>query len=451
MQIVRKLETNETRGAVFEEICRKNRIIRWADRSYRMVRPFRRCIIALYMLKSAVTLGPVPSKTARILAAANFANEAHAVARVFGIVPMIEIARMHNHRRNLFRLSQTLVFLKSLSRLPRIWRIIGKISRKHSFMPACRIASVLAYYMRFEEILKTTQIEITLTASNYSPESVSLLAAAQKRSIPSVYINHAPVPLHSPYVPPVLSDFCLFHGEQTRKTYEQRSQISGRVILIGQEGQVSPLVWRDKPASVGIFLTALTRSETIETLVSEIKASHPDMNILIRHHPVSLLETDLTSLLKNYSDIKVTMGTPLDDDIAVCDLVFCGNSGVVQNTLRGGRPVAYFPELDQLSFDYNGFHKNGLVHRVSGWSAELYQSLHNFYETPAWKHAMRDYDASYDQPKEELEVVVRATLLALVADHQRNESHTSHSLLTAGKNDGKTSNHKWPECPASEQ
>jgi hypothetical protein len=413
--IVRQLETSVTRTAVFDEIKEKNRLIRIVDRAYAMAEPFvlRRLLLCLYMLKCVVTLGPAPRASARALAVASFANEAHAVERVATLLPELQVAMVRPAMRHAVAVAQLEAFVRVLCAMPRAWRFLGRLSRSHSFMPACRISSVLAYYLYFGQLLDDhPSLRTAIVASNYSPESVALSAAAHRRDRRVVYVNHAPVPLNCPYVPPVLADYAVFYGNVLRQTYERRSRCKTRIVLIGQPGKASPLVWRDEPRSIGIYLTALTRLEAIERLVGEIKRSHPEMSLLIRHHPVALLETDLSLLVERYPDIRVTLGTPLDDDIAACDMVFCGNSGVVLNTLRGGRPVAYMPELDQLPFDYNGFVEHGLVPQVDGWSETLYSNLEDFYRAPSWQDVMRNYDASYARSSEDIAREARAALLA---------------------------------------
>ena len=92
----------------------------------------------------------------------------------------------------------------------------------------------------------------------------------------------------------------------------------------------------------------------------------------------------------------VTIGNSLDEEIAACDLIICGNSGVAMNALSGGRPVAYLDTLDGLNFDYNGFVESGLICHVTGWSDDIYRRLRTFYERPEWRDVMRSYDASYE-------------------------------------------------------
>jgi hypothetical protein len=415
MIIVRQIETSEGRRAVFAEIKEKNAIIRLVDRIYTASGPklMRRLLLCLYMLKCVASLNSKPATSARAVAVANFANEAHAIDRVTTLVPEIDVAKLRPDLRNLFTRGQFRAIAKFIAVLPRSWRLLGKIARAYSFMPACRISSTLAYYTRFGDLLDANPALVSaIVASNYSPEAVGLSAAAHRREIPVIYINHAPVPRNSPYVPPVLADCSVFHGNAVQETYELRSRCVTHAVLVGLPGDASPMEWRDKIHSIGVFLTALTRTDTVERLVAQIKDAHPDARLLIRHHPVALLETDLSRLCARYPDINVTLGTPLADDIASCDAVVCGNSGVVLNTLHGGRPVAYLPELDDLPLDYNGFFESGLVLRVHGWSDETYASLKSFYQMPNWPSIMRKHDASYGCSLKDLESAARESLLS---------------------------------------
>ncbi|CAN0595319.1 unnamed protein product, partial [Ectocarpus sp. 12 AP-2014] len=220
---------------------------------------------------------------------------------------------------------------------------------------------------------------------------------------------------NSPYVPPVFADFAFFNGTAIHDTYRSRSACQALPVLIGLEGSSRALAWSSDVRTVGIFLTALTRVPTLSRLVRDIRLTHPEAHILIRHHPVALLKTDLSQLEAETPGLRVTIGTPLENDIADCDVVVCGNSGVILNTLRAGRPVAYLPELDDLPLDYNGFLEGGLVPLMEGWDAKSYGSLKAFYHQPDWNQIMRRYDASYLCSAAELEQTARETLLTLLA------------------------------------
>ena len=131
-------------------------------------------------------------------------------------------------------------------------------------------------------------------------------------------------------------------------------------------------------------------------------ASRPGVRILIRNHPVALLKSDFSDLEARYENLAVTIGNALEDEIAACDLIICGNSGVAMNAVSGGRPVAYMDTLDGSGFDYNGFVENGLTCHVKGWSDDIYSRLKNFYDRPEWEAVMRSYDASYGADVETL-------------------------------------------------
>jgi hypothetical protein len=254
-------------------------------------------------------------------------------------------------------------------------------------------------------------LNAAIVASNYSPEAVGMAAAAHRSGRRVIYANHAPVPANGAVVPSVLADCALFYGDATRQTYERRSRCTAEVAFIGQPGTARPMEWREEVRTVGIFLTSGTRAEVVATLVSQIRASWPGVRILIRNHPVALLKTDLSEIGANDPNIKVTIGQPLDHEIAACDLIVCGNSGVAMNALGGGRPVAYFADLDRVKFDSNGFVASGLVCHVSGWSDHIYGQLKSFYQAPEWQEVMRTYDASYGADLARLELAATESLI----------------------------------------
>lgn len=398
LRIVRRMETSAGRSAVFQEIKNKNLLYRLIDMLYSSagVRIFQPILLFVYMIKCAMSVGPFNEDRAQAVAIANFANEHHTVDRVAALVPDVRIMRLSIRRRHLFERGQLRAALRMLGALERIWPYLTILVRRHSFMPAARMASALAFYMRFSWMFgERPALNAAFIASNYSPEAVGMAAAAHRMGRRVVYANHAPVPANGAVVPPVLADCALFYGDATTSTYERRSRCPAEVALIGQPGTARNMEWRDEVKSVGIFLTSGTRTSVLSDLVSAVFDSHPAVRILIRNHPVALLKTDLPWVVANDRNIDVTIGNPLDDEIAACDLVICGNSGVVLNVLSGGRPVAYLPSLDGINFDSHGFVGSGLVCSVSGWSDDIYKRLQVFYENPDWRGVMQSYDASY--------------------------------------------------------
>ena len=239
------------------------------------------------------------------------------------------------------------------------------------------------------------QIAAAIVPSNYSPEAVGMSAAAHHEGRRVVYANHAPVPANGAVVPPVLADCALFYGGATTRTYQRRSRCLAEVAYIGQPGTPRAMQWREALDTVGIFLTAGTKAEVLKSLIASIRLDLPDARIIVRQHPVTLLKTDFSTIGVDDPNTELTIGNPLDDEIAACDLVICGNSGVSMNVLSGGRPVAYLSSLDNISFDANGFVASRLVLSVPWWTDDIYSRLKGFYQTPGWIGVMQSYDASY--------------------------------------------------------
>jgi hypothetical protein len=413
LRIVRRMETSAGRGAVFEEIKNKNPLYRLVDRVYSnagagIVQPL---LLFAYMLKCVVSLGPFDDAGAEAVAISNFDNEHHTVERVAALVPDVRLLRLSIKRRHIRGPGQLAAALRMLGSVGRIWPFLAILVRSHSFMPSARIASALAFYMRFSQLFaERPALGAAIVASNYSPEAVGMAAAAHRMGRRVVYANHAPVPANGAVVPPVLADCALFYGDASRQTYERRSRCTAEVALIGQPWTSRDMEWRDEVGTVGIFLTSGTRTDVVSDLVSAIRASRPGSRILIRNHPVALLKADLSDLVAADASIEITIGNPLDDEITACDLIVCGNSGVALNALSGGRPVAYLASLDRVKFDSNGFIESGLVCPVSRWSDDIYDRLKRFYQNPGWQDVMRTYDASYGADVASLEQAAAETV-----------------------------------------
>ena len=416
LRVVRRMETSTARSAVFEEIKRKNPLYRLVDRAYSLagavkLQPF---VLFAYMLKCAVSIGPLKDESAEAVAISNFANERHAVDRLAALVPDVRLLNLSVERRHMFQLGQLGAALRMLGAAWRIWPFLSKVARSHKFMPAARIASALAFYMVLVRLFEDRPgLNAAVVASNYSPEALGMAAAAHRAGRRVVYVNHAPIPANGALVPPVLADCAIFYGDAVRQTYERRSRCGAEVALIGQPWTARPMQWRDDVATVGIFLTALTKAEAVSDLVTAIRSSRPGVRVLIRNHPVALLKSDFTDLAAGDPNIEITIGNPLDEEIAACDLIVCGNSGVAMNALSGGRPVAYMDGLDGLDFDYNGFVESGLICHVPAWDDGIYGRLKSFYRDPDWRSVMCSYDAAYEDDK----AVLNRAAAAMIRRH----------------------------------
>lgn len=403
--IVRRMETTAARGKVFAEITQKNPLYRVVDGLYTKLgaRFFQPLILLLYMIKCTVCLGASRAADAQAISISSFPNEHKTIARIAGLIPHITVLRVVPGRWRMFAPTNVWFAIKMLARAPRLWPFLRRLARSHSFMPAARVASALAFYIRFEDWLgRKPAIKAAVVTSNYSPDAVGLAAAAHKRARRVVYANHAPVPVNAAFVPPVFADCGLFYGEKTLEAYQTHSRCEARMAFIGQPIPARPMQWNDRVRTIGVFLTAGTRPDVLKSLVATIRLDLPHAHIVIRQHPVTLLKTSFAQLGLTDPKVALTIGNPLEEEIAGCDLVICGNSGVALNVLSAGRPVAYLASLDSAAFDYNGFVESRLVYSMPWWSDDLYDRLKSFYQTPGWPEVMRRYDAAFDADLEDL-------------------------------------------------
>ncbi|EAQ29448.1 hypothetical protein NAP1_01710 [Erythrobacter sp. NAP1] len=413
--VVREMETTASRSAVYEEIKAKNLIYRLVDKLYRMAgtQILQPLILFAYMLKCVVSLGPFDDESAEAAAISNFPNEHKTIARITALVPDVAIERITVARGHIVSFSQIREALFMIAALPRLWSFLKVLVRRHSFMPSARIASALAFYMRFSRhFAARPQLKSAIVASNYSPEAVGMSAAAHQHGRRVIYSNHAPVPANGAVVPPVLADCAIFYGNKITQTYQSRSRCIADIGLIGQPGTAGEMQWREKVETVGIFLTAGTKADALQSLIATIRVDLPTARIIVRQHPVTLLKTDFSLIGIDDPLTQLTIGNPLDDEIAACDMVICGNSGVAMNVLSGGRPVAYLSSLDGFQFDANGFVASRLVISVPWWTDDIYDRLKGFYNAPGWRGVMQSYDASYGADiaqlrKDAVEVLMR--------------------------------------------
>ena len=419
LRVVRRMEASATRGAVFDEIKAKNSIYRLVDRLYQssntsILKPL---FLFVYMLKCVVCAGPSSvngsgSEDAVAVAVSQFPNEHRTIERVTGLVPHIGLIRVTPSLRRMLSFEQWRATLVLLVAARRIFPFLKVIARSHSFMPSARIASALAFYVRFSRLfIERPAVGAAIIASNYSPEAVGMAAAAHSNDRRVIYANHAPVPANAVFIPPVLADCALVYGEAIAQTYYRFSRCHAELAFVGQPGMSRPMQWSNDVNTIGIFLTAGTRADVLQSLIASIRLSLPSARIIIRQHPVGLLKTDFSGMGLNDLSVELTFGKALDAEIAECDLVICGNSGVALNVLSEGRPVAYLPSLDDAKFDTLGFVQNRLVYAMPWWTDDLFARLKAFYQISGWQDVMRSYDAAYLADRVSLNNSARTILL----------------------------------------
>jgi len=153
-----------------------------------------------------------------------------------------------------------------------------------------------------------------------------------------------------------------------------------------------------RTVTVGIFLTALTNMKRLHALVDQLESNPRVERILIRSHPVKVVNEDLSALSARGDHVVETSAMLLSENAGLCDVAICGNSTVTIDLLRGGLPVLYDADLDELAYDTNGYVSHDLVLPLPPELDEpAFQSLNGFYGEPSWVATMRYFDAGYQQ------------------------------------------------------
>ncbi len=404
---VKHIDTSLNRLRIFEDIAKKKLLIRLAFNIYKSVdhTPVASILLLLYGLKCFLSIKLPVQKNMALLCFASYPNEHAAINRIKSAFSTIDNDELFIARKYVFYPKNWLAALRYIFIIPRLYRFARKCTDKLHFMPACRVFSTLAFYLRYKQIFAEIEAKGILIANHYSPECTALAAAALTKSIKIVYINHA----HAPEkvvpiaLPPV--DLALFTSDTVLKKLiaEEKRPINYNLIGYHQKKERLKLdLVGNSKLTVGIFLTALTNKDRVRELVALWHKFIPSGRILIRPHPVELLKDNFSDLLKDFSMVEISAKTSLSNDIAKCNLVICGNTSAVIEILKGGCPVIYDGRLDQITYDYNGFVDKGLVLAVDTINEQTLSKVSRFYNRPVWEKVMQCHDASYLEDKYKL-------------------------------------------------
>lgn len=420
-KIVGEIDGSPGRLTVFADIVRKNSLIRTAYAFYNSSPRFiKSYLLLLYGLKCYLTAhwrGPVSPD---IVFFASTPNEQVALAHVRRHLAGLTTGRVGLARASCFSLDSLRALPAFLARVRRLRRVARRLARRSHFLPACRIFSTITYYLRFLRVLEDCGTNAVFIANHYSPESLALAAAAHRSGRKVVCTNHANGTWQVGYVPALHSDLVAVTSQAILDAYCKHSRRELNTVFIPQASPQRPMrscVDPARPVTVGIFLTALTRMERLHALVSELKANPLVARILIRSHPVKVVNDDLAGLTARGDHVEDSSNSGLFDNIARCDLAICGNSSVTVEVLRGGVPVFYDDGLDAITFDCNGYLRRGLILPLPAvLNSAALAAARRFYGDPFWAQVMHYFDAGYQEDEgamfralhDALRVVVRA-------------------------------------------
>ena len=384
---------------VFFSVLPNSRRIRYSYNLYRISPNFiKAAALVLYGLKCYLSLFRTRSGEPQLLYFASYPNEHRVLGHIRSILQSARHDEISISLRNCVRptvIGQVFAFLPAI---PRLYRFAARLAGRYEFMPACRIFSTVAYYKRFNRLLDE-EARAVFIACHYSPECLGLAVATHRAGKKVLFTNHANATGESGYVPPLHADLVAVTSEALADVYRRHSPQALNIVPFTIGEPQHPMRIPDAEArslTLGIFLTALTNQARLKEIVAEWSRLPAIESILIRTHPAEVVNADLSGIEGNGVRLEVSRAKPLGEDIQRTDIAVCGNSSVVIEILRGGRPVLYDDCLDTIVFDYNGYAGHGLV-SVHPKTVDdgVFHRMGRHYVSQSWCRKMRYFDNGY--------------------------------------------------------
>ena len=420
VNIVRIADSSASRMKVFLKAVENSVTIRFAFRTYeRLPYAAKSILIGFYGMKCFLSLAWRCAAHEPIVYLAAYPSEHRVLNRVreyMGAGERADIALATSNCLSWGAIGAAVGYLRLWFRLN---RIAARVVRRHRFMPACRIFSTFAYYVRCKQMLaEHPNVRGVFIANQYSPECMGLGAAAHSLRRKVLFTNHANATGETGYVAPMHADLLALTSEALADLYRRYSPGLLNVTTIPITTPQRKLQLPDCDCAnitVGLFLTALTDEKRVQSLVSELAELPYVSSVFVRTHPAQVINPDLSSIRVGGVPLEISHAAPLFHDISRCDVAVCGSSTVAVELLRGGTPVLYDVSLDSLAFDYNGYLKRGLVCSYPENSDALLTAVREHYGSERWVSTMRYFDSSYMEDEAALADRFRKSVCATIA------------------------------------
>ena len=384
---------------VFLSVLPNSRSIRYSYGLYQISPKFvKAAALVLYGLKCYLSLFRIRNGEPQLLYFASYPNEHRVLGHIRSILQSTRYDEISISLRNCVRPSVIWRVFMFLPAIPRLYRFATRLAGRYEFMPACRIFSTVAYYKRFNRLLDK-EVRAVFIACHYSPECLGLAAATHRADKKVLFTNHANATGESGYVPPLHADLAAVTSEALADVYRRHSPQELKIVPFTIGEPQNTMRVPDPGArslTLGIYLTALTDQARLNEVVAEWSRVPAIESILIRTHPAEVVNADLSGIGGDGVRVEVSRATPLSEDIRRTDVAVCGNSTVVIEILRGGRPVLYDHRLDGIVFDYNGYAAHGLVSAYPKTiDGGVFDRMGRHYGSETWRRKMRYFDTGY--------------------------------------------------------
>ncbi|WP_029917710.1 hypothetical protein [Pelobacter seleniigenes] len=318
-------------------------------------------------------------------------------------------------KRSLLTLS-LLVYILPL--LPRLLRLLKSFRNNKRITDLDRgkfflfLIDFLAYQYFFT--IKGVKPKGVIAHALLSPRGLSLITAAIKERIPSIFILHGACTPFTPDIsyPTFPVDLHLLKSQASYDRIGIEADLAKRIVFYGLPGNEAPL--RSPPKTInrfGICLPYAVVLRDLNSLLDHVWETFSPGNIVIRFHPRDPLG-------KTYRRENVQIspkGETIQGFAESCDLIIAGNTSAILDILKIGCPVIYVANLDSFGWDVYGFVKVGLVPGFSAFENITLRELGIVYLDNEWQNKMIYFDSSYGKSRQAINDGVKSEILSLIA------------------------------------
>lgn len=410
------------RQSVFEYLSGHKRSVRLARAVHKMLGKtwLSTLLVSVYGLRAAVC---VRAPVAPILGVARYKNERRQFEHLAPCLPLrLEVVELGS---DLMMSPSNWWAAAAIFACPRrlalAWRLLHRYNtRSGDFLVACRVASTIGYFLRFDREFSAKSGEserrVVLVSSDSNPYAMGAAWAARRHGLKTVYVTHGHIPDGPPYLD---FDLSIVDGPAVLDVYDSSRGRRGQVVFKGAEGDFRPLTTQplraERGITLGVFMSLIVDWASFAPLLARLKAHLQPETIILRLHPNEVIRDPKALEHVDLEGVEVSYGdTVLTEDAARCDLVIAGNSSCHLTLLRFGVPTAYVPGLDIVPHDFYRFLKRRVVPEFTTPEAIEPSAVADFFEEQGWAARFRAFDAGYDGPA--LGPDVGRALVALVAN-----------------------------------
>ena len=198
VSIVAQKDKGSFRQHVFADLAGRRWMIRLARALHRWlgVGTASTLLVSLYGVTSHLKVAPL-SGAVPIVGVGVYRNEQRQLDYIRRCLRGLALEQFRLSTLRLFNPFIWLGFLWSLRHFAMVrgcFRLIARYNAEGDFLVACRVASTVGYYLRFQALLRECEPKGVLVSSDSNPYAMGLAYAARNEKLKTLYINHGHIP-----------------------------------------------------------------------------------------------------------------------------------------------------------------------------------------------------------------------------------------------------------------